>query len=219
MKYGKKCSKSGEVEVFNTELIYSRVMCLLSIGRITLEDVLKYELSPTLLSLFENTGEMRALKIKADLRNALQVDTSLHLQPKPNVVIIDGCAKLWATSWPTNDTVKDLAEALHHLVLSYLTENTDVHLVFDRYYKCSTKGLTRAQRIRTVASNHVLSLSTPIPLKEDTMLSTGKKVQIIDIISRYLIKKLENTSYRSSFVVTFSENISFQVENAVVSKR
>ena len=44
MKSGKKCSKSGEIEVFNTELIYSRVMCLLSIGRITLEDVLKYEL-------------------------------------------------------------------------------------------------------------------------------------------------------------------------------
>ena len=36
MKFGKKCSKSGEIEVFNTELIYSRVMCLLSIGKITL---------------------------------------------------------------------------------------------------------------------------------------------------------------------------------------
>ena len=70
MKSGKKRSKSGEVEFFNTELIYSRVMCLLSIGRITLEDVLKYELPPTLLSFFENTGEMRASKSKADLKKA-----------------------------------------------------------------------------------------------------------------------------------------------------
>ena len=62
MKSGKKCSKSEEIKVFNTELIYSRVMCLLSIGRITLENVLKYELSPIPLSLFENTGEMRASK-------------------------------------------------------------------------------------------------------------------------------------------------------------
>ena len=53
MKFGKKCSKSGEIEVFNTELIYSRVMCLLSIARITLEDVLNYGLSPIPLSLFE----------------------------------------------------------------------------------------------------------------------------------------------------------------------
>ena len=63
-------------------------MWLLSIVRITLEDVLKYELSPILLSVFENTGEIRALKSKADLKKALQVDTSLRLLPKPNVVII-----------------------------------------------------------------------------------------------------------------------------------
>ena len=46
-------------------------MWLLSIVRITLEDVLKYELSPILLSVFENTGEIRASKSKADLKKAL----------------------------------------------------------------------------------------------------------------------------------------------------
>ena len=69
-------------------------MCLLSIRIITLEDVLKYELSAVLLSLFENTGDMRASKSKSDLKKALQVETSLVLQLKLNVVIIDGCAHL-----------------------------------------------------------------------------------------------------------------------------
>ena len=69
-------------------------MCLLSIGIIALEDVLKYELSPILLPLFENTGDMRASKSKLKLKKALQVETSLLLQPKLNVVIIDGCAQL-----------------------------------------------------------------------------------------------------------------------------
>ena len=32
--------KTGEVEIFNTEVIYSRAMCLLCIGRIELEEVL-----------------------------------------------------------------------------------------------------------------------------------------------------------------------------------
>ena len=68
MKSGKKWSKSGEIEVFNTELISSRVMYLLSIGRITLEDVLRYELSPMPLFLFENTGEITALKSKGNLK-------------------------------------------------------------------------------------------------------------------------------------------------------
>ena len=113
MKSGKKCSKSGEIEVFNTELIYSRVMCLLSIGRTTLEDVFKYELSPIPLSLFEITGERRASKSKSDLKSTSSED--VFLQPKPNFVIIDGYAQLWATSWPTKGTVKDLGDAPHHL--------------------------------------------------------------------------------------------------------
>ena len=95
MKSKKKSSKSEENEVFNTELIYSRVMCLLSIGRITLEDVVKYELPPIMLSLFENTGEMRASKSKSDLKRVLSVETVLRLQSKPNVVITYGCVQLW----------------------------------------------------------------------------------------------------------------------------
>ena len=89
-----KSAQNLVIKVFNTELIYPRVMCLLNIGTITLEDVLNYELPPILLSLFENTGDMRASKSKLDLKKALQVGTSLHLQPKLNVVITDDCAQL-----------------------------------------------------------------------------------------------------------------------------
>ena len=85
--------KSGDTDVFKTELIYCRVMCLLTIGRITPDDVPKHELSLISLSFFENAGEMRALKSKSDLKIALQVETSLCLQPNPTVVMIDGCAK------------------------------------------------------------------------------------------------------------------------------
>ena len=112
-----------------------------------------------------------------------------------------------------------MGEALRHLVLPNLAANTDVYLALDRYYKYSIKGLTRAQRTGSIVSNHVLSLSTPILSKEDTMLSIGNKVQIIDIISKYLIKKLENASYRSKFVVGFSEDILVHVKNGIVSKR
>ena len=69
---------------------------------------------------------MRASKSKANLKKALHVGMSLRLQPKPNVVIIDGCAQLWATSQPTNCTVKDLGKALHHLALPCLAANTDI---------------------------------------------------------------------------------------------
>ena len=60
IKSGKEWLKSGEIGFFNRELIYSHVMWLPSIGRINFEDVLKYELSPLPLSLFDSFGEMRA---------------------------------------------------------------------------------------------------------------------------------------------------------------
>ena len=93
----------------------------------------------------------------------------LLLQPKPNIVIIDDCAQLWATSWPTNGTVKDLGDALHRLIFH-------TKLRTQTYTLCLTG--TRAQRTGSIASNHAPLLSTPIPSKEDTMLSTGNKVQI-----------------------------------------
>ena len=48
MKSRKKYSKSDEIYAFNTRLIYFPMICLLNIGRITLEDFRKYELSPIL---------------------------------------------------------------------------------------------------------------------------------------------------------------------------
>ena len=68
MKSSKKSVKAGEVEIFNAEVIYSRVMCLLSIGRIELEEVLKYELSPVPSSLFDSNGEMMHSTSKTDLK-------------------------------------------------------------------------------------------------------------------------------------------------------
>ena len=73
-------------------------MCLLSIERIELEEVLKYELSPVPLSLFGSNGEMKHSTSKADLKNRLQIETSQRLQSKADVVIIDGCGKLWSIS-------------------------------------------------------------------------------------------------------------------------
>ena len=50
------------------------------------------------------------------------------------------------------------------------------------------------------------------------MLSTGNKAQIINIISKYLIEKLQIPSFRGKFVITFPEDIPVQAENNV-SKR
>ena len=72
IKEMKKKMKTGDVVVYNTEVIYSRVMCLLNAKKIDLKDLLKDELPPVPLSLFDEDGDSRLAKQKADLKNTLK---------------------------------------------------------------------------------------------------------------------------------------------------
>ena len=79
--------------VYDTELIYTRVICLQQYRDIDITDVLSYELSPVPASLFDESGAMRA-QSKAVLKTKLQVEQSIRIQGVPDAVIIDGCAML-----------------------------------------------------------------------------------------------------------------------------
>ena len=55
----KSGAKNKTSEVYNTEIIFSRVMHLLSAGHIQIDDLFKYELSPVPTALFKDTGDGR----------------------------------------------------------------------------------------------------------------------------------------------------------------
>jgi hypothetical protein len=46
----KKSIKIQEIEVYNTEIVYARVLGLISVGKLELEEVRKHELSPIPMS-------------------------------------------------------------------------------------------------------------------------------------------------------------------------
>ena len=195
-------------------------MCLLSIGMTELEEVLKYELSPVPLSLFDSNGEMRHSTSKAKLKNRLQIETSQRLQSKADVVIIDGCGNLWSISWPKNATLRDLAYQLYqHVTFLLATEDMDVFLVFDRYFKYSIEGTTRKKRAGNLANNDVLTLDAPLPSREIVMNSSQNKIQGIDIISKYIVDMLTANHFKNRFVDTCSETTSTQVQEGVVVSR
>ena len=184
---GKRKITVGPIEIYNTEMIYARVMCLLSSNRITLEEVLKYELSPIPLSLFKDDGEMRPSPSKSVLKSTLQVEVSTRLQISSDAAVIDGCAYLWFMHWPSEGSVETLAEMFYTYITSLLV-NEEVYLVFDKYYSYSIKAQTRKQRAGDLAHRHQFSLNTPLPSKESTLLSSANKVQITDLISNHLIE-------------------------------
>ena len=90
----KKNIKLDGKQVYDTELVYTRVICLQQYRDIDIKDVLSYQLSPMPASLFDETGAMRA-QSKAVLKTKLQVEQSSRIQGVPDVVIKDGCAMLW----------------------------------------------------------------------------------------------------------------------------
>ena len=60
-------------------------------------------------------------------------------------------------------------------------------------------------------------MSTPLPSKEVTLTSSANKIQLIDLISRYLIEKLEYVTFPRRFIVTFSDPMPIQVEGGIAT--
>ena len=100
MKEMKKKVKMGDVVVYNTKVIYFRVMCLLNDKQIDLKDIFKYKFSPVPLSLFDENGDRRLAKQKADLKNTIKEEVSLRTCLSKDAVVLDGCALLWSIHWP-----------------------------------------------------------------------------------------------------------------------
>ena len=104
----KKKVTTGDVVVHNTEVIYSRVMCLLNAKQIDLKDLFKYELSPVPLTLFDENGDSRLAKQKANLKNTLKEKVSLRRCLSENAVVLYSCALLWGVYWPKAGNVSTL---------------------------------------------------------------------------------------------------------------
>ena len=106
-----------------------------------------------------------------------------------------------------------------HVTYQLSKENAEVFLVFDRYLKYSIKGATRQQRKGNLSNNHILSIDAPLPTREVVMTSSRNKVQIIDIVSQYIVEMLSINRFKKKFVVTFSEPTPIQVEDGIITPR
>ena len=112
-----KKTKAQVVEVYNNESIYSRVMCLLSVDQISLDDLFNYKLAPVPTSLFTDTGEERYPKSKSTLKKKLKVEESTRTHDA-YVIILDGCAVLYHIQ--KNAVVKDFVDTSTEYVKKHL---------------------------------------------------------------------------------------------------
>ena len=132
MKTPKEAKKRKVVELYNTKIIFSRVLYLNSTDKIKINDLFSYEVAPIPTSLFKDAGDGRYSTSKVDLKNALKVAVS-ERNIIPKATLTDGCARMHSTlHWLKGVTVSDLLIALRSSITKVLSQS-DVYLVFNRY--------------------------------------------------------------------------------------
>ena len=161
MQAAKKSMNSDGGLVYDTELIYTRVLGLQQSRDLDIKNILKHELSPVPQALFDEHGDMRS-QAKVALKNKLKVELSSRYASHPDTFIIDGCAFLWSGHWPAQGTVENYITNFMENLKFYL-QRANVYLVFDKYPPGSIKGVTKSNRAGNEASwKHVLTLQTPL---------------------------------------------------------
>ncbi len=153
--------------VYDTELIYTRVICIQQYRDIDITDVLSYKLSP---SLFAESRNVRA-QSNAVLKTKLQVGQASQIQWVPDAVIIDGCAMLWNVHWRTSGTV--VAYLINFIDFIRFIWNALTSTDIWRYVGNSTKQMTRSSRPGNDASRkHQRNLHTTLATQNVTLNST-----------------------------------------------
>jgi len=211
MNAAKRSVKVGGKDVYDVNLIYSRVLGLQQSRDIDLADILRHELSPLPTSLFKETGELRIATGKSSLKQKLKVTVSGRHVHKPDTVVVDGCAILWCVHWPCNALVKDFVNNFCTHIIQRTT-TADVYLVFDRYFDYSIKSGTRSSRSGQQASRrHQLGLSSPLPSQKVTLTVTSNKEQLIDLICSELLEKRHEVAPEHMLVVTGKDPVPMEI--------
>ena len=176
--------------IYDTELLYSRIIGLQQSRELDIRDILAYEPSAVPSALFDEYGNMRSSS-KAILKNKLHIEVSKRRTSTYDALIIDGCALLWIIHWPATGTVEQYIKNLITRLNDYL-KRCCVYLIFDRYLTRSTKSATRSNHAgMNLSRRHVLKLQTPLPSK-DVILKVTHKTQLIKLIVQYLLDHLED---------------------------
>ena len=216
----KKHIKVGSTSVYDTNLIYSRVIGLQGSRDISMKDILQYELSPMPTSLFHDDVTMRIPSNKSSLKKALQVEHSVRTTASADAVIIDGCAVMWVIHWPTAWTVADYANNFLQYVCCLMNTN-DVYLTFDWYRDESIKGQTRLSREGkgSTGQHHVLTETTPLPAQKVILTVTKYKAQLIHLVCTYIRNHHHRLPSDKKLLLTTDDPVPYEVTQNVIIKR
>lgn len=219
----KKSIKVGSKHVYDTTVIYSRVIGIQASSRdIDIQKVLSHELSPVPTSMFHDSGAMRLCTGKSDLKKRLAKEVSSRFSTSDVVaVVLDGSAVLWVVHWPAKGTIADYVNNFKEYLSKKLLE-VDVYLIFDRYREYSTKSVTRDARACEASRVYQLTENTSLPSQKAVLTVSANKKQLMSIICQSIINDksfhLKHT-ISNKLVITGSEDAPTEIYKGVVITR
>ena len=172
-KETKKSIKVGAVKVYDTNLIYSRVIGLQASDRpVDIVDLLAHELARVPSPLFTDSGELRTASAKSVLKtNTAQLLSARRAQENVDVIVIDGSAYLWISSWPASGTIQHYIEKFkYHIGQMYSLHLTD----------------TKSTALGGTGMMHHLTTATILSSQKVVLTVTENKKQLINIICEEL---------------------------------
>ena len=197
-----KVEKSSSIH-FDSDLLFSRALCLNSSGNENwdIQHLLSFPLSENPPALFDEFGEPRFPESKKSvLKTALSTKVSTR-GVCYDTTLIDGCAFLWHVPWPEGEPVHKFISLFCKPVVLRL-KNSNVYLIFDRYFECSTKSATRQHRAGSCVQAHHLTLSTPLPPRKNTLSSVASKITLISLICEEILNTLVTNPQEKTLLVS-----------------
>jgi hypothetical protein len=222
MSTSKKHVKVGQEKVFDTSLIYSRVLGLQASGRtVDIHHVLSHELAPVPTALFDDNGELRIPKSKASLKRQLQIEVTDRKVCTIDTQIIDGSALLWVIPYPAEGLVKDYISNFK-VQMAYRLEKYNVYIVFDRYRDYSTKSTTRSARANGASRVFQLHKDSKLPAQKVLLSVSENKKQLIDMIITEILEDdifMDRNTQHHVLVMTGEEETPLQIKKGQVQER
>ena len=211
----------GTQKDFDTNLVYSRAICLQASNRdVDVDHMMSHELAPLPTALFSDSGVMRFSTSKSALKTEMKVEISSRVaQDDINVNVIDGCAFLWIPTWPAAGNVQTYIDMFKQKISEKLCKFS-VYLVFDRYNSVSIKDSTRLAR--GTGRVYQLTPSTPIPSQKAMLTVTGNKKQLIRLICDDLQDDkdlIQNKTHEHTLFITGQEKTVEITRGIVIDRR
>ena len=202
----RKSISVNSIQVFDTNLIFLRVLGVRETRELSVDKLMKYELAPVPASMFNEYGEIRLCKNKSILKNQLQVKIPFQDQVPCEVTFIDGGGRLWTIHWPEKGTVKDYIEKIFTSV-TYRLQHSDVYLIFDGYKFYSIKSAARSSRsVGQTVQIHQFTLNTVLPPQKVVLTITENKLQLIKLICEYFVDNAHRFAHMDHTLILKGES-------------